>query len=209
MENIYHEGELEIQKKFGEDVKADRVGRMVKKTVIPGAVPFLESQKTAILSSRDADGNIWASFITGKKGFIQLPQLDKVRFDRSKIQSTSKDILYDNITLRPEVGSIFIELATQRRYRVNGRLLVNDNNLDIEIDEAYPNCPKYIQRRLGKDIATPQTKTPLISKGEQLTPQQIDWIRSADTLFVGTQSSDLKLDASHRGGKSWFCGSFG
>ena len=45
---------------------------------------------------------------------------------------------------------------------------------------------------------------PVISEGVHLTMSQQLWILNADTFFVGSQSSQKKLDASHRGGNYGF-----
>lgn len=74
------------------------------------------------------------------------------------------------------------------------------------MNECYPNCPKYIQRRefsfipLGDD----SQKSSEYRSGELLHDEQIAWIGSADTFFVGSAHPDRGLDASHRGGPPGF-----
>ena len=47
-----------------------------------------------------------------------------------------------------KVGLVFTELETRRRLRVNGVLTeADESGFRLSVAEAYPNCPKYIQRR--------------------------------------------------------------
>ena len=46
------------------------------------------------------------------------------------------------------VGVLGIELHTRRRNRVNGRIATRDaSHFAIEVEQAYGNCPRYIQLR--------------------------------------------------------------
>ena len=47
-----------------------------------------------------------------------------------------------------EAGLLAIDFATRRRMRVNGRLAsAGPDGLEIEVEQAYGNCPQYIHRR--------------------------------------------------------------
>lgn len=205
MGSKFHSGELGIQEKFGELQTADRVGRMIGNSIIPGASAFLENQHSVVVSSIDMEANIWVSFLVGNTGLAKVnPNLKSLSFDRSKIASPTTDIFYSNITENKEVGVIFIELGSRRRYRVNGMLRTFGTTMELAIEEAYPNCPKYIQRRLAKSSTETQKANAVITKGTELQAGHLEWIKKADTLFVGTRSDDRKLDASHRGGNPGF-----
>jgi hypothetical protein len=99
---------------------------------------------------------------------------------------------------------LFIELGSRRRYRVNGTVRhLNGRGIEVAIREAYPNCPKYIQRRLlrqrGEPLLPVQAAHGTVLRG---TVEQI--IRQADTLFVASRHPDSGADASHRGGSAGF-----
>ena len=204
METIYHKGELAVQQKAGEADMASKVGRMVKNKIIKGAIPFLENQSFVIISSLDANKKVWSSLLLGYSGWINATTEGKITFSLEKIISPKSDIFFKNIEENRQVGILFIELGTRRRYRVNGRVVQNGEELDILIQEAYPNCPKYIQRRVLTALNKNTTPVPKISEGTALTTVQNDWIKKADTFFVGSQSNAGYLDASHRGGKVGF-----
>jgi len=92
-------------------------------------------------------------------------------------------------------GLLFIELLTRRRFRVNGHIIADAGRWRIQIDQAYPNCPKYIQRR------------ELVSNegGSRATVHELKvWIEQADTIFVASADRHGNLDVSHRGGETGF-----
>jgi len=65
----------------------------------------------------------------------------------------------------------------------------------MEIVQAYPNCPKYIQKR---DFSGHKVSS--VPVGNNLK----NWIETLDTLFVASSSVDGNLDLSHRGGNKGF-----
>ena len=108
------------------------------------------------------------------------------------------------------VGLLGIELPTRRRNRVNGRIqAVEDGQLTMAVDQAFGNCPQYIQTREvirveahnAQQVAVPFT---------QLTSEAKALIRSADTLFVASVAPAADrpkvhgVDVSHRGGRPGF-----
>lgn len=203
MESKYHAGELQLQEKFDETKMANRVGRIINDKVIAGAIPFVENQPFVIVSSTDQAANIWTSILMGEPGWINAKEEGKIRFALSKNLSTDTDILLTNLKENNQVGMIFIELATRRRYRVNGRMRIDGSNLELAIQEAYANCPKYIQRRIPT-FGDQENISPIVTNGSTLGEAEKNWISQADTFFVGSQSSTGYLDASHRGGNPGF-----
>lgn len=204
MADIYHSGEREIQSKIGEVAIADRNGSVITNTIIRGAINFIEKQPMAIVSSKSEIGELWVSLLIGDFGFTKVPNPNSIIFDKNNISSNANDIFYTNILSHNQIGSLFIEFDTRRRFRINGTCSVNDSLIEVIIDEAYPNCPKYIQRRV---VSLPEYFDKVVSsivEGSELTSDLINWIRNADTFFVGSASSEGRLDASHRGGNPNF-----
>jgi uncharacterized protein len=133
-----------------------------------------------------------------------VPNPNAVIFNKSSVCSAKSDIFYKNIEETPQMGSLFIELATRRRFKINGISTIHADTIDVQIQEAYPNCPKYIQKRVVSLSDNFMETTPTIFHGKQLGNSEKDWISEADTFFVGSQSEEGKLDVNHRGGKSGF-----
>ncbi|MEA1785446.1 pyridoxamine 5'-phosphate oxidase family protein [Arenibacter sp. GZD96] len=204
MENVYHQGEIQIQEKVGESLMAQSNGRVISRNIIKGAVNFIEKQPMAIVSSVDHYNQVWVSLLIGDYGFVSVRDEQELLFDKTKIHSDPKDIFFNNITSSGPVASLFIELETRRRFRINGTVTNNGHLIKMLVLEAYPNCPKFIQQR---EISVPEhfkKTSPLKMTGKTLPESLMRWIMTSDTLFVGSQSAHSRLDASHRGGPSGF-----
>ena len=198
--DVYHSGEKEIQKLTGEEATGNANGRVITDSIVKGAINFIEKQPMAIVSSEDENQQIWASILIGDFGFTKVPDANTIIFNKEVIYSSHQDVFHYNIQQNQEIGSLFIELATRRRFRINGTARLNNENIEVKIREAYPNCPQYIQRRVIS-MADQFSKTEAVtSTGNELTNEIKTWIVSADTMFVGSKSSEGKMDASHRGG---------
>ncbi|MCO4783327.1 MAG: pyridoxamine 5'-phosphate oxidase family protein [Candidatus Cloacimonetes bacterium] len=199
IENPFHQGELEIQALLNESEISKRNSRVIDTEILKGALNFIEQQKYFYIGSVDSLGNLHTSMIYGKQGFIKASQTQIV-LDKDMIQSSFEDIFFKNVSSNPVVGSIFIELASRRRIRING-----DFDLDtmtLQVKESYPNCPKFIQKRiLHVEEKSVETQFDL---DDQLNEESSNVIENSDTFFVSSGSTYLGLDTSHRGGKPGF-----
>lgn len=204
MKSVYHEGEQEIQTLLGESLMAARNGAVITNEIIRGAIHFIEKQPMAIVSSKNNKGELWASLLVGNIGFAKVPHPNTIIFQKNDITSNPSDIFYKNIQENHQVGSLFIELNTRRRFRINGTCRVQGAQIHLTVKEAYPNCPKYIQRRVFSVPEYVDKTTPSIVEGTALTQAEIHWIEKADTFFVGSASMEGRLDVSHRGGHPHF-----
>ena len=204
MDEVFHSGEREIQQKVGDNLIANSGAKLIAETVIKGAINFIEKQPMAIVSSVNRTGQLWASLIMGDAGFAKVPQPNVILFDENMIQSTHEDIFYKNIQENSAIGSLFIELATRKRFRINGKASKTGSNIKIKIHEAYPNCPKYIQRRIVSSPQHVEKSISTVTQGNELSFAERNWIANADTFFVASSSNTGRLDVSHRGGNKGF-----
>src|SRR3989337_3222655 len=182
METTYHAGEISIQERLGEKVIADRNGRAVTDKIIPGAINFIEKQHFFIASTRDKSGQITVSALAGENGFLKVIGASTLEISRNLLYSNPFDVFWSNIDAHPGAGLLFIEPSSRRRYRINGSLIVTPEKVVVNIEQAYPNCPKYIQQRHVRPLEKP-FYTPEYVSGELLTPPLIDLIKIADTFF--------------------------
>lgn len=203
IENPYHESELLVQQRVGVLETGRRNGQVISDSIIPGALPFISQQPLAVLGSLDKEFNLWASLLIGQPGFMTAVDERTVEFDLSASAENSADPFWANIEDQPQVGMLLIELGSRRRLRINGRIQRSaPERLRLDVEAAYPNCPKYIQRR---HIAIGNSKP----SGEPLQGSALDDARqrligSADTFFVASAHPDQGVDASHRGGNPGF-----
>jgi uncharacterized protein len=198
----FHAGERELQRNTGETDLADRNGRWIGTEIVGNAVEFVAQQELAIVATVDGGGQPWCSAIAGRPGGFQVLDPTTVGVDlRGGIVG---DGLVDRTAGDPRVGLLFIELATRRRYRVNGEVIdASDDSMVVRVVEAYRNCPKYIQRRRLRvaDGAAPHHER---RRGANLGEGEQRFITSADTFFVASANRGGQLDASHRGGRPGF-----
>ena len=199
----YHAGELAMQRKTGEEIPAYRNARIVAPVLAANAVPYIESLPYVVVSSQDGQGRIWASVLSGEEGYVTVVDAHTLRLDRRRVHANPADVFWQNLQSHPAIGMLFIDLATRRRYRVNGQVGGPADQLLITVQQAYVNCPKYIGRRsvrLGPKPVYPDGA----ATGEALTGPLTAWIAAADAFFVGSGDGAGGLDASHRGGNPGF-----
>jgi hypothetical protein len=198
----YHNGEIEVHRRLGVERQAAINGRAIATHLIPGALKFIEIQPMVILASSDTEGRPWASAIFGKPGFVKAPDDTHLIIDLSGNPVIPEDPLLTNLRYSRQTGLLLIELSTRRRLRINGTAALYDGKIEITIEQAYPNCPKYIQRRQVTFL--PDTSKKLIRSGKVLTDDHWNWILNTDTLFVASMNSQGQMDMSHRGGRPGF-----
>jgi predicted pyridoxine 5'-phosphate oxidase superfamily flavin-nucleotide-binding protein len=112
-----------------------------------------------------------------------------------------------------QVGLIVIDPSRRRRYRVNGwldatQLLPGGAALLIEADQAYGNCPQFIQQRELAPVENPAgegvSEVHRAVSGDSLSAADRAQVQAADTFFLGTAHPERGTDASHRGGPAGF-----
>jgi predicted pyridoxine 5'-phosphate oxidase superfamily flavin-nucleotide-binding protein len=195
----FHSGELKLQTRAGVRDIADRVVKGIHRTVPEAAGAFLEERNLIVLATADAENRPWASLLTGPAGFARRLDEHTVRIDAVP---ASGDLL-GNLTTGSLTGLVAPDFATRRRIRINGRLEAANRAILIHVDQAYSNCPKYIQLREPEQERT-GTSPRLVGHSSSLLPRQRDWIHRADTFFIATLVPSEGADASHRGGMPGF-----
>ena len=205
MNSLFHEGELAVQSLAGESQMAERNGVIIANRIIGGARPFLQQQSMAVFGSRDQEDSLWCSIIFGNPGFMRSDDGYALDLDLSQVAVQEKDPLWANIEVNSAAGMLAIDLATRRRIRINGLLSrPRENSLRLDVQEAYPNCPKYITRRQLRTVSTELTEGLPDTTGATLGPDQQGTLTQADALFIATAHPARGADASHRGGAPGF-----
>jgi len=204
--NPYHEGELNVQRRANEVAIAQINAAAIDKTILAGALRFIEQQPMVIVGSVDQQGRVWSSILTGKPGFTRALNDQTLEINLTQPTTAEDDPLWRNLLHNQSVGLLVIELGSRRRIRINGRVRKNTNKyLIIEVERAYPNCPKYIQRRDWKRLDTGEPNDSVTCEyGKKLGQIQRALIEKADTFFVTSAHPEHGIDASHRGGQPGF-----
>lgn len=205
MQSPFHEGELRVQRLADEESMADRNGNIIADRIMGGALPFLTQQSMAVFGSRDGQGRLWASMQFGSRGFMKSADGRNVEFDLSQMAIQEHDPFWRNIEANSTVGMLAIELGSRRRIRINGDINRSaENTLQLGVRESFPNCPKYITRRIVKTVVTGEPVKSEMNSGRVLGPDQEDLLERGDVLFIATAHPTRGADASHRGGNPGF-----
>lgn len=202
MIGVYHAGELAVQKMAGAEIVAQQNGAGIKPTIFKGAMAFLKTQTIMIASSVDRSGRVWSSFLTGEPGFIEVPEESTLTVSSNPVPS---DPLLENLLSCPEIGLLAIDFVRRIRMRINGKgRFDTEGRLVVTTEQVYGNCPKYIQKRSLQPTGGFHRTQKSVHRDCSLSPEQQQWIRYADTFFIGSVSLEGKADVSHRGGSSGF-----
>lgn len=203
--DAFHEGELRVQERAGEREIAARAGGGVGDTIPPRAALFLAEQRMLVVGSVDADGGLRASVLFGDRGLVAAVTGRTVVVDRTRVHAMGDDA-FCNLRPGADVGLLAIELGSRRRLRINGVVSARARDrLELSVREAYPNCPKYIQRReFSPDSGASGVHPRRAAEGTGLDPARTRLIERADTLFVASGHPERGVDVSHRGGEPGF-----
>src|SRR5262245_46146580 len=189
----FHSGELEVQARAGVQAIANRVAGSIHSFVPQAARAFLEERRFVLLATTDRENRPWVSLLAGPAGFARGLDEHTIRIDAVPAPG---DPLTMNLRTGSLAGLMAPDLATRRRIRINGRLELADGTILIHVDQAYSNCPKYIQMREAKRELT-ETRPRLVGRSSSLLPRQREWIQRTDTFFIATLVPGVGADASH------------
>lgn len=185
----FHPGELEMQRRAGQQKMAAKVGRIILDFIPEDAGEFLLQQRLLLLGHRDEAGRVRASVVTGAPGFARASDPRTLDVDGPSPAAG-------------EAAVLAIDFRDRSRMRLNGRLDPRPGGFRIHATEVYSNCPKYIQARSIEGERPATSRVPRASV--DLTDGQRDLIRKSDTFFIATVPAGHPADVSHRGGNPGF-----
>ncbi|MFJ4158016.1 pyridoxamine 5'-phosphate oxidase family protein [Pseudomonas sp. NPDC089752] len=200
----WHAGEKRLQEQVGVAQRMEAFGQKVIRDYMPDQhrefyrqLPFL------VAGAVDADGKPWATLLEGAEGFVSSPDPQQLLIDTPL---TSEDPATPGLAAGGAIGLLGIELHTRRRNRINGLIGgVTGNQLQVNVEHAFGNCPQYIQLRAYTRVDEP-------AQGRQdsltLSAEAMAMISNADTFFVASyidhEDGHRSVDVSHRGGRPGF-----
>ncbi|MEZ2296187.1 pyridoxamine 5'-phosphate oxidase family protein [Variovorax sp. RCC_210] len=211
-DTVFHPGERMVQERTGERAIALLNARNISAHIPAAARNFVAQQRWCVVGAADAEGGVSASLLIGEPGFLQAAE------DLASLRMALVDP-HDRLrTIAPigaleagqSVAVLLIELQTRRRLRVNGHVAsASGGLLDVTVGQAFPVCPRYIQKR-EPEIAEPATEPgtdtspALLAGGSAFDDTVAQWVTTADTLFIASLGPGGAADVSHRGGRPGF-----
>ncbi len=208
-ESPFHKGEIAIQTRLGVRDKMERFGQKVIRDHMPRQhQEFYERLPYVLVGHADAEAWPWASILFGDAGFMQ--SLDPRELKISALPVTG-DPLENSLVQGAALGVLGIELHTRRRNRLAAHIMSADNSgINLHIDQAFGNCPKYIHSRESQHSASMVFSRPTVTRFSELDEAAKTLIQASDTFFVASyvaedtgRASD-GVDVSHRGGDAGF-----
>ena len=193
----FHEGERAVQERAGVERIAAQVGQNIVSSLSAEHAEFVRQQPFLVIAGRDAQERVWASLIVGGVRFARV--LDDRRLLLAGALVTTEPLAAAFESPGAPIGILAIEPDTRSRIRLNGVGERIPEGILVTVEEAFGNCPKFIQRRLPARRLEP----PRASRhrtGSQLDARQVELIRAADTFFIASAHPWRGADASHRGG---------
>jgi ferredoxin-NADP reductase/predicted pyridoxine 5'-phosphate oxidase superfamily flavin-nucleotide-binding protein len=205
----FHRGEQHVQQRQGVRQQMERFGQQVIRRHMPeqhrqfyGQLPFV------FVGHSDASGRPWASILFNKPGFIQSSDAKHLTIHAAPVAG---DPLGDALKADTRLGLLGIELPTRRRNRLSAHIIdTTPESIHLGIDQAFGNCPQYIQSRALRTLDTENQPAIDINDLAVLDDRAQTLITRSDTFFVASaidgNSADVQsgADVSHRGGMPGF-----
>jgi uncharacterized protein len=203
VDELFHEGELAVQRRAGVADVARRVGEgSIEHQLAPEVVAFLTHQLFLFCATRTPDGAVWASLLVGPPGFTR--GIDPGHLLLATLPATGDPLAVALAHGPAPLGILALEAATRTRVRVNGTATYTEAGIAVEVHEAFGNCTKYIGARVPVELLAEGMVDSTRRSSDRLDPQQAELVRGADTAFVASVHGDRGADASHRGGRPGF-----
>ncbi len=206
---VFHAGERAVQGRAGvSDAWREKAAGLIQSEMSDRHRSFFDALPLLFVGLLDLEGRPWAIPLFG------APGVAKARSPRVLVLSRAPglaEILGLDVTVGASVGLLGIDLATRQRVRVNGRIGARDpGGLAVAVDQAFGNCPQYIQAR---NFDAPHgSRTPRAERTDMDSKAIRRIIARADTFFVASRGPRLPggegagIDVSHRGGRPGFLG---
>lgn len=205
----WHAGERQLHKVLGIEDRMDHIGRRVLRDYMTDQhIELFEKLPQLFIGLVDAEGWPWASILEGDPGFMRAIGTKRLRISSLPPQG---DPLRRMMQEGSPIGTVALEYQTRRRNRMNGRILsIDEAGFDVRVEQAFGNCPQYIQARDIDGSGPPSLRTSEPKEMQRLSTEAVDLIRNADTFFVSSYADTddapaaRQVDTSHRGGLKGF-----
>jgi len=154
--SMYHEGNRELQSRFGSTALADRLVEKTHRTRFTDAdKDFIESCPFFFLATADGQGRPDCSFKGGAPGFVRVVAPDLLVYPDYDGNGMFKSL--GNLRANAHVGILFIAMGEKpKRLRVNGAAQLSFDDpllakcpggqllVRVTPTHIFPNCPRYI-----------------------------------------------------------------
>ncbi len=214
----FHRGEHILQSRMGVRENMERFGRKVIRDYMPEQHRTFYQQLAYILVGHvDDKGWPWASILCNPPGFMSSSDERSLNIEaKPALGDPLEKTFHQTERKNQRLGLLGIELETRRRNRLSGTLKqASGDSVNIAVDQAFGNCPQYIQSRGFEFVERDQA--PSTHTLNTLDADAIALIKNSDTFFVSSYVGSPTrqnhqdpeeivhgVDISHRGGQPGF-----
>jgi predicted pyridoxine 5'-phosphate oxidase superfamily flavin-nucleotide-binding protein len=203
----WHAGEIALQQRVGVAEYMLDVGQQWIRPAMPlQHQAFFPLLPFVVVGAVDAQGNAWATLLSGDKGFVQASDAGHLSIAAPRNADDPADAGMND---GDPVGMLGIDLANRRRNRVNGIVQRTDQDgFAVVITQSFGNCPRYIHPRRVDGHADAESDSAINpQRSARLDGTLADMVTAADTFFVASfveTETGRQVDVSHRGGPAGF-----
>jgi uncharacterized protein len=205
----FHKGEQEVQTRMGVRDQMEQFGKRVIRDYMPEQHrEFYKQLPFVLVGHADKDGWPWASILFSPPGFIQSNEDTSLLINTKPVAG---DPLEEALVAGTRLGLLGIELASRRRNRLAAHITrTNKEGFELQVDQAFGNCPQYIQTRDLHTIDPSSLPPPNVEDLKQFDESAKNLIMHSDTFFVASYvkndsgEASEGADVSHRGGRPGF-----
>lgn len=198
----FHRGEIDIQDRLGKRSGACEISHLIENSIASHAADFIRRQSMLWVGVEANESFMLAFPLFGSPGFINPHEGDTIEIELNE-HFPIPDQWFRHLKPGKNIGCLMIEFSTRRRFRVNGVInTVNESSIEVTVQQAYPNCSKYLTKRKMLEQPT-RSQFHLKSSGSILSEALIKMIIRSDTAFVASLGPN-GADVSHRGGPKGF-----
>ena len=187
----YHKGQIAVQ----QEAKTTQIAERLAHWVGPIA-EFAAIADLFLFAVSDSENVLQFTVLSGK------PPLMKTR-KGSEIRLLFPSGRAPQIKTPALCGGLAIHLGQARRVRTNGRLVPINDGVELETQETFTLCRKYMAPSLALDDKPhlgPVARDPLVFDD----PWLVDVLARAETSFLASVSPEGGPDVAHRGGPPGF-----
>ena len=152
----YHDGNREMQDRYGTRRLADRLKDRVTPNIGDEARAIIEEARMFFLATCDHRGLPTCSYKGGAPGFVRV--VDDTTLAFPNYDGNGKYQSMGNLRRNPNVGLLFVDFEGSQRLRIQGEAQISDNDqllaeypeaqfiVRVAVSEVYKNCPRYVHQ---------------------------------------------------------------
>lgn len=180
MNEIFHKGEYYIQEVMGVRKSADTLSSNIKDTIPNIAAQFLENLNFCVISLALKNKKQFTFIVYDISPFIKVNDYKTIKVNLKYHTYIPKEFIHTN---EAEIGLIALDFESKMRLRLNGKVNINEKELEIRINQIYSNCPKYIAKKyLHNELKIKEKQE--VERFKHLSVDLITLISNCDTFLL-------------------------